>query len=227
MSNDLQVKIATCCRMMEWMGFMDLHGHVSARLPDTDYVYINSWGKSRCSLTPEDVIKVNLEGKVFNKGDRAPSETHLHTAIYRMRPDVKAVAHFHSPMAVILSIAGKKIIPVLGYGAIFPLSGVPVYDDSRLADTMERAEAVAKVLGQERAVVLNAHGVVVAEQSVEGVFFASLCLEDNAKKLFSVYQIGQPQVLPSEELEDYLGRYTERVFSKAWSYYRDKAGVSV
>jgi len=227
MVDDLQVKVATCCRMMEWLGLMDFNGHVSARLPDTDYIYINSYGKSRCTLTPEDIIRVDLQGRVVSEGTRAPSEIPLHTSIYRMRPDVQAVAHIHSPMVIILSIANKKIIPVVGQGSIFPVSGVPVYDDSRLINSTERGEAMARTLGRERAVVLRAHGATVVGESVEAVFFASFCLEDNAGKLFAAYQIGQPKALPSDEIEE--GKsvfYTERVYNKAWSYYHDKTGIN-
>lgn len=83
------------------------------------------------------------------------------------------------------------------------------------------------MLGQGRAVILRSHGALVAEKSVEGLFLASYCLEDNAKKLFDVYQLGQPQVQSSEEIEEYQNDvYTDRLFSKAWSYYRSKANIS-
>ena len=226
MSDDLQVKLATCCRMMEWLGLINYSGHVSARLPDTDYIYINSYGKSRYSLSPEDIIKVDLQGRVVDKDARIPSETPLHTTIYQKRPDVQAIAHIHSPMVITLSIANKKIIPIVGSASGFPLSGVPVYDDSRLINTTERGEAVAKVLGQERAVILRAHGAAVVGESVEAVFFISYCLENNAQKLFAVYKIGQPQLLRSEEIEEGKKIYIPRIYNKAWSYYRDRAGIS-
>ena len=129
-------------------------------------------------------------------------------------------------MVIILSVADKKIVPVISRGSIFPPSGVPVYHDSRLINTPERAEEVARIMGQGRAVILRAHGAVVSEGSIEGVFFASLCLEDNAKKLYASLQIGQPGVLRSEEIEEYQSDYAKRPFSKAWSYYCNKAGIN-
>lgn len=224
MADDLRVKLATCCRMMECFGLFDFNGHVSARLTGTDHILINSWGKSRASLTPEDIIKVDMEGRVVERGTRAPSETPLHLAIYRMRPDVQSVAHTHSPMVIALSIAQMKIVPVVSHGRRFPLTGVPVYDDCRNIDTPERALEVGRLLGPGRAVIFRGHGAVLAEPSVEGVLYTSFCLEDNAKMLFAASQMGRPQILRSEEMEE--GQTGEKgLFGKAWSYFRDKANI--
>jgi ribulose-5-phosphate 4-epimerase/fuculose-1-phosphate aldolase len=234
MIDELKVKIATCNRMMEWLGLMDFNGHVSARVPNTDTILINSWGKSRSSITPKDIIRVDLQGKVMDRNAQAPKETPLHVAVYRERPDVRAVSHMHSPMVIILSVIHQKIIPVTPHGTMFPQSGVPVYNDSRLIDTMERGTKVARKLGKGRAVILRAHGAVVAERSIEGVFYVSFCLEDNAQKLYWALNVGRPRVLRGEELDEYKKAYNrrlnsehpEREFTKAWSYYRDKAKIT-
>lgn len=233
MSENLRMKIATCNRMMEWLGLMDFNGHVSARVPDTNTILINSWGKSRSSITPKDIIRVDMQGKAMDKNVHAPKETPLHVAIYRERPDVRAVSHIHSPMVIILSIINQKIIPVTPHGTIFPLSGVPVYNDSRLIDSLERGTKVARKLGEGRAVILRAHGAAVAEKSIEGLFYVSFCLEDNAQKLYWALKVGRPRVLRGEEIDEYKNAYSkrlnsehpEREFTKAWSYYRDKANV--
>ena len=43
--------------------------------------------------------------------DKPVPQSSLHQAIYKARPDVKAVFHFHSPAVVLLSVVGQSIRP--------------------------------------------------------------------------------------------------------------------
>jgi len=45
MNEDLiRVQVATCVRMLEYLGLIDFSGHVSYRIPGTDRMFINAWG---------------------------------------------------------------------------------------------------------------------------------------------------------------------------------------
>ena len=48
--NQLRAEVATCVRMLEYLGLIDFSGHVSSRVSGTKSVFINSWGASRCGL---------------------------------------------------------------------------------------------------------------------------------------------------------------------------------
>lgn len=221
----LRVKVAQCCRMLEYAGLIDFSGHVSARVPGTDQIFINSWGAPRCSVTPDTIIKLDLHGNVLGGRGPAPSETPIHTAIYHKRPDVLSVAHLHPPATTALFIAQKEFIPVIYHGSIFS-RGVPVYDDSRHINTGEQAARLAEILGDARVVIMRGHGCAVAAESIEGCFFASIYLEDNADKLARAYQMGVPKGLTDEELEaGSSGIWKERQFKKVWNYFLLKAGI--
>lgn len=60
---------------------------------------------------------------------------------------------------------------------------------------------------------------------VEAVFFTSYCQENNAKKLYVTNEIGQPQMLRSDEIEEGRERFNERRFNMLRSYYYDKTGI--
>lgn len=161
----------------------------------------------------------------MEKGAKAPSEVYLHTAIYRHRPDVNAVAHLHSPAVIALSVAGKEFIPVIYRGSLFG-NGVPVYDDCRTIDSWERGTALAETLSDRSAVIMPGHGSVVVAESVKAVLFYSLNFELNAKNQMAAYQMGEePRKLRNEEIEEGKRLYGKRLFDKLWEYYLDKANL--
>ena len=197
---------------------IDFSGHVSARIPSTGEILINHRASRRCEVTEGDIIKVDLEGKKLVGEGEPPSEVFIHTSIYKARPEVMAVAHIHPPVTTSLGIAGKPIVPVIYHGAIFA-DGVPVYDDCRHVNTPERGEAMTKVMGSSRAVIIRGHGATVAADSVKAVFFASVYLEDNARQLFAAHSVGEPKVLRPEELAEGPKIWHEFQFNKIWNYY--------
>lgn len=220
-------ELATCVRMLEYLGLIDFSGHVSCRGPEGDTMYVNPWGGTVAPhrVRPEDIVKADLEGKPLTAGAKLPSEKDIHAAIYRRRPDVNAVAHLHPPITTALGIAGKKYEPVMHHGAVFH-AGVSVHDDCGHVNTRAKGEAVADSLGVLRATIMRGHGAVVVAETVKGVFFGSVYLEDNAKKLVDAYKMGAaPQVLRPDELEAASKVWRQDQFEKVWDYYEDKAGL--
>lgn len=225
----LRAEVAACCRLSEYLGLFDFSGHASARIPGADAIFINSRDSVRSGIEPLDIIRVKLQDgpqdRVSPQGVMPPTEVHIHTEIYRRRPDVNAVAHLHSPAVIALSVAGKAYVPVIPRGSVFA-DGVPLYDDSRSVNSPGAGAVLAEVLGQRRAVILRAHGSVVVADSVKGLLFYSLSLELNAREQLAAYQAGeQPRLLREEEVREGNRLYGQRLFEKAWDYYVEKAGL--
>ena len=74
---------------------------------------------------------------------------------------------------------------------------------------------------------MRSHGSVVAAESVKALFYTSLYLEENAKNLIMIYQMGEPRTLRDEEIAEGSGDWfwQPRLFDKVWNYYLDKAGI--
>ena len=70
----LRTEVATCVRMLEYLGLIDYSGHVSCRIPGTDTFFINSWGASRHRLGPADIVRSDMNGNPLDKGVLLPSE---------------------------------------------------------------------------------------------------------------------------------------------------------
>ncbi len=223
----LRHKVAECVRLLEWMGLIDYSGHCSVRIPNTDHVLINAAAVSRCRLTPEHIVTVNLDGQLVAGDLQPPVETALHTEIYRARPDVWAVAHLHTLYSTLLTLAGQPIQPVIFHGGIF-VAGVPVYNDSRHINSRERGAALAATLGQARAVMMRGHGAVVVGDEPESLLLAATYLEDNCEKQYRALQVGQVTPLtPAEAEEGNATLWSPWRFKKLWSYYTDKAGLDL
>ena len=220
---ELKGQVAQCCRMLEACGLIDFSGHVSSRSGE-DRFLINPRDLSRFTATPDELAEAHLDGSPFG-GKKVPSEVYIHSSIYQIRPDVKAIAHLHSPAVITLSIARRPIFPATINGALFA-DGIPIYEDSRLVNTAERGVRLAKALGNARVIVIRGHGSVVAAESIKALFLSCVYFERNAQRLFEAYQIGSPQPLPLDEIQEQKEWLLKgRVHTKIWDYYASKLDV--
>ncbi|BEN35999.1 L-ribulose-5-phosphate 4-epimerase [Serratia marcescens] len=88
-------------------------GNVSAIDRQSGLVVIKPSGIAYEAMTLEDLVVVDLEGKV-REGHRKPSsDTATHLALYRAFVDIGGVVHTHSRNATIWAQAGQPI-PALG-----------------------------------------------------------------------------------------------------------------
>jgi ribulose-5-phosphate 4-epimerase/fuculose-1-phosphate aldolase len=215
----LKSTIACAVRLLTAEGLMDMNGHVSAR-PGADQVLINSRGAGRHTVRAADIVAVDLRGRPLAGEGDPPVEIPIHTRIYAARPDVRAVAHLHPQFATAFTIAGRPLVPVFQLGAVFPIEGLPVYDDPDLIKTDQEGDAVARALGSGRAVLLRGHGVVVVGEDVETCFTTSIWLEENAKHLFRSSALGTPRVFTPHMAQRVRGSlWQPAILLKTWNHY--------
>ena len=79
-------------------------GNFSVRIDDTRAA-ITASGGDKTKLTPEGVIVADIRGAAH---PRASAEAPLHLALYRVSPEIGAVAHVHSMAAVLASLHFQK-----------------------------------------------------------------------------------------------------------------------
>lgn len=160
-------------------GYADLTlGHVSARVPGSDSFLIKRKGMAIDEVRLEDVVEVGFDGEPRDDGDfELHLENVIHAEIYRARPDVGAVVHGHPPNATALASTGAPFA-ILGHDAVLFADGLGRYDDTiDLVTTPAEGAAVARALGDRRAVLLANHGVVVVGADVPWAVLAAVTLE--------------------------------------------------
>ncbi len=184
-------------------------GNVSGRDPASGYVVIKPSGVRYENLTPEDLVVLDLEGRVV-EGRLKPSVDALtHLYIYRHRPDVHGVVHTHSPFATAFAAVGRPI-PVYLTAIADEFGGpIPVGAYAKIGSEEIGAEVVRSI-GDSVAILMKNHGVFTIGATVMAAVKAAVMVEDVARTVFYALQLGQPDELPPEEVARAHRRYVEK-----------------
>lgn len=204
MSELLKDKLILAGKILVAQGQDDFtRGHISVRLPDNPSLFLmkpHSIGFDE--LTRENILTIDLDGKVVAGEGRRHSEVFIHSEIFRARPDVQSVIHSHPTYATALSATGRPIRAFSQPGALFH-GALDTYDASmRLIRTPEMGAGVARALGRNRAALLKNHGVAVAGGSIEEATITIIMLENAAMIQLIAEAAGEPaKELPREDIE--------------------------
>jgi L-fuculose-phosphate aldolase len=209
-TTDLPERVAQACRVL---GRLDLTeaatGHVSARIPGTDHIYIRARGPDELGVrytTAEQVVEVGMDGKLVRSsaaGLEVPIEVFIHTAIYRRRPEINAVVHVHPPTVVLFTICDKPLLPL--YGAFDPssaqlaLAGIPTFPRSILVSTPELGDELAATMGTSRTCMMRGHGITTASSNIEEASLDAIHLNTLATMNYRAHLLGNPMPISPEE----------------------------
>jgi L-fuculose-phosphate aldolase len=217
---DLKQQLVDAIRMLAHAEIVDHSGHGSARW-DRSTFFINSGASSRVALTTEDIVRVDLDGTLVEGTARPPLEFHIHSEIYRARPEVQAVLHTHPRWSTFLTMVGARYSVVYAQGAL--LGDIPLLDSPLSINTQPMGQKVAATLGTAPAVLLKSHGAVIVGSGLVECFALAAYLEENAHRQYMAMQIGSPYVFSDAEQKAFRERlWTPALFQKTWDYYRSK-----
>ena len=85
-------------------------GNVSAIDRETGLVVIKPSGVSYEEMKPEDMVVVDLDGKVVEGTLRPSSDTPTHVELYKAFPALGGVVHTHSRWATTFAQAGRDVV---------------------------------------------------------------------------------------------------------------------
>jgi L-fuculose-phosphate aldolase len=215
--------------ILAFMGHGDMtRGHVSIRLAETPDLFImkpHSVGFDE--ITMDNILTIDLDGKVVAGPSRRHSEVFIHSEILRARPDVNAVIHTHPTHTIALSATGRPIRAVSQGGALF-VDNLPVYTDTiDLIRLPEQGRGVAKALGAARAVLLRNHGLAMTGRSVEEAVICCIMLEEAAKiqLLAEAVTLDYPE-FPPEDVARLRAKLTDvDQYAVNFAYLARKAGL--
>jgi len=216
----MKQQLVDAIRMLERAGFIDHNGHCSARR-DASSFYINSGASVRGALTVDDIVTVDLDGNLVEGNARPPLEFHIHSEVYRARPDVHAVMHTHPQWSTFLTMVGEKYKAVYAQGVL--LGDIPLLDSPLSVNTRPMGEKLVAALALGPAVLLKAHGVVIVGATIVECFALSAYVEENAYRQYMAMQIGDPYVFSEAEQQACREKlWTPSLFQKTWDHYYSK-----
>ena len=218
--NEVKQQLVEAIRMLARAEIVDHSGHGSARRNSTSF-YINSGASPRSALSTDEIVTIDLDGNLLEGSAKPPLEFHIHSEIYRVRPDVQSVMHTHPRWSTFLTMVGKPYETVYAQGAL--LGDIPLVDSPLSVNTKPLGEQVAATLGSGRAVLLKSHGAIVVGSDIIECFALAAYLEENAYRQYMAMQIGVPYVFSKAERQAFRERlWTPGLFRKTWDHYHSK-----
>ena len=122
----------------------------------------------------------------------------MHTSIYKARPDVQCILHYHPDEVVAVSIAGQGIKVVANCGVNF-YRGTPIYDSPVLIRTEQLGDKVAATLADRNAVLLRGHGGTVVANDLDTLLRLGLDLVRTARIQIMAASLGPLKTHSQEE----------------------------
>ncbi len=199
MEEELKNKIVEYARLMEEKGFVvGTSGNISVR--DGDVVAITPTSIDYHVMKPEDVVLVDLGGRLV-EGERNPSsEVKMHLSIYNSRKDVRAVVHTHSRNASALAALGLSIPPILDETVNY-FGGEIECTKYGMPGSSDLAKNVIEALGNRNGVLLSHHGALACGKDLKSAFENAERLERLAEIFIIASSIGKPESIPEESID--------------------------
>ncbi len=184
-------------------------GNVSGRDPETNLVVIKPSGITFENLTPENMVVVDINGKIVEGDYKASSDTASHCYIYRNRPDVFGVVHTHSRYATAFAVVGRGIpclTTAMGdeFGGPIPCGGFALIGGEEIGAVVVETLKDSK----SPSCLLQSHGVFALGKNAETAVKAAVMTEDNAAIVWLASQLGTPMTISEEDIAKLHHRYT-------------------
>ncbi len=188
-------------------------GNLSVWEPERQAFWITPSGMDYRNLQEDDLVLLDLQGKVVQGQRRHSSESWLHRQIYAHRPDVKGIIHTHSAYATAHAVACISIPPIVE--DLVQIAGgaveCAVYAEP---GSQALAKAALKALGNRSAVLLANHGLVGVGPVLAEALKVCQVVEKAAQIHVAARLLGQPVVLGENDVvrmrDSYLHSYGQR-----------------
>jgi len=196
-------------RILASEGVVDGLGHVSIRHPGNADRYLIARSLAPALVTAADIMEYDLDSHPIDQRGRAMFlERFIHGEVYKVRPDVRAVIHSHSPTVIPFSISRVPLQPVFN-GAAFLSPSTPVFEirtAAGMTDGLIRdgalGKALAGVLGNRAVALMRGHGNVVVGPAVQVAVYRAIYTELNARLQLQALTLGGPLTYLAPEEAD-------------------------
>src|SRR6187551_1841081 len=109
---DIIDDLVTANHILYHEGVVDGFGHVSARHPTRPDRFLLSRSIAPGSVNAEDIMEFDFDGDPVDARGRKPYlERFIHSEVYRVRADVRAVVHNHSPAVIPFGVTNTQLRP--------------------------------------------------------------------------------------------------------------------
>ncbi len=195
----LRQEIVRVCRMLHQKNYLAAtDGNVSVRLGDQ--VLLTPSGVNKGMLEEDQVITVDLDGRLLAGTGRPTSELRMHLLVYESRPDVGAVVHAHLPYATACTLAGISLLEPILPEVVITLKGIPTAAYAT-PGTEEVPKAIRDFIQEFDAILLSRHGAMTMGRDVMDAYNKMEKLEHTARVILAARLQGPVSPLSASEVE--------------------------
>ncbi|PWU10006.1 MAG: aldolase [Terriglobia bacterium] len=207
-------------------GVLDAYGHVSVRDDRNPNHFLLARHMAAGLVTPDDIIEYDFDSNAVGvDASTGYTERFIHGGIYKARPDVMSVVHFHAPEVIPFGVTSVPLQPVF-HMAGFLGEGVPIFDIRKAAgetDMLIRnvalGQALAASLASKPAVLLRGHGAVVVAPALHVVAGRAYYMTANARLQAQAIQLGAGKVTYLDP-EEARKSAAQDGFERAWALWK-------
>ena len=168
-----RVDLAACYRLMVMHGWDDLiHTHISARIPDSEYILINAFGLAFEEVTASNLVKIDIDGHIIDKDspfEINPAGFTIHSAAHEARHDDICVMHVHTNETIAVASLKKGLLPLSQY-SMFALASLSYHDYEGLAVDHAEKLRLQQDLGDKNCMLLRNHGALTMGKTIGDAF---------------------------------------------------------
>ena len=173
-------------------------GNISCRISN-DEVLITPTMVSKAALQPQDILKIDLDGKILSGNGSPSSETYsIHLPLIKSEAGINAVVHAHPvyTSALLLTGQGPPRAALVEMEAFFNKIKLIRFTMPG-SDTL--ADALLKNLKNTDAFLLANHGAVTLGANLTEAYYRMEALEHSSQILFLTRHIGKIRPIPPKE----------------------------
>ena len=175
----LKQDIVQVCQMLHRKNYLAAtDGNVSVRLGDQ--VLLTPSGVNKGMMAEDQVITVDLEGRLLAGTGRPTSELRMHLLVYELRPEAGAVVHAHLPYATACTLAGISLLEPILPEVVITLKGIPTAAYAT-PGTEEVPKAIREFIPEFDAILLSRHGAMTVGRDVMDAYNKMEKLEHTAR----------------------------------------------
>ncbi len=192
--------IIRVCRLVYEKGWVAMNdGNISIRL-DEKRILCTPTAISKGFVNAEDLIICDNGGCKLEGTRERTSEIAMHTTIYALRPDVRAVVHAHPPVATGFATAGRALDKALLPEVVIQLGAVPLATYG-LPGTPALTDGMIPLIPNYDALLLQNHGCTSYGKDVWDAFFKMEMVEHFARITLVGELLGGAKPLPRIEVK--------------------------
>ena len=225
-------ELVTANRILYDQAVVDGFGHISVRHDRAPGRFLLARSMAPGLVTAADIMELDAAGEPIDAAGRTPYlERFIHSEIYKLRPEVQAVVHSHSPSIVPFGVVAVPLRPIYHMSS-FLGGGVPVFDirdaGGAATDLLVRSPALgaalAETLGERPVALLRGHGNVVVGGSIREVVFRAVYTEINARLAAEALRLGNGRAIFLNDAEAKAATATNQAqIGRAWALWRARA----